>query len=120
MLSDPIVVTYDGVSKSMPRVGMSSGRSHYKTADGELQLFISELRRNDGQTMVNVSLARTAPDPTPSNSFDDYREISNQFGLSFVVDPNRSFTSQDIPLLRAALLALVDTTLQNRIINGEK
>lgn len=67
-----------------------------------------------------VTLSRKLPDPTPSDVFDDYRVIRNSVSLSFGFDPTRAETSVDIPLLRTALLAYVDSTLQSRIIAGEK
>jgi len=64
---------------------------------------------------------RKLPDPTPSNAFDAYRDIRNGFGLSYVFDSlTRAETSVDIPRLRTAVLALIDSTLQGRIIAGER
>jgi len=63
---------------------------------------------------------RKMPDPTPANVFDDYREIRNAFGMFYMFDTSsRANMSVDIPLLRTSLLALVDSTLQGRILNGE-
>lgn len=105
----------------MPRISARNG-SVFRTADGEFEVKISDfLNQRDGETRREISLARRLPDPTPSNVFDDYRVIRNVFGLSYVFDTNsRANTSVDIPLLRTALLALVDSTLQGRIIAGEK
>lgn len=77
-------------------------------------------KQRDGSLGRTIVLSRMLPDPTSSNVFDDYREIRNSFALSFGFDPTRANTSVDIPLLRTALLALVDATLQGRIIGGEK
>jgi len=63
---------------------------------------------------------RKMPDPTPTNVFDDYREIRNAFGIFYMFDTNsRANMSVDIPLLRTSLLAFVDSTLQGRVLNGE-
>jgi len=76
--------------------------------------------QRDGGIGRAITLSRVLPDPTSSNVFDDYRTIRNSVTLSFGFDPTRAEASVDIPLLRTALLAYVDTTLQGRIIAGEK
>jgi len=60
------------------------------------------------------------PDLTPSNAFDDYRFISNTFKVCYLFDTSRANMSVDIPLLRTALLSLLDSTFQGRILSGEK
>lgn len=78
-------------------------------------------KTRDGGAGVHIELTRRLPDPTPSNVFDDYREIRNSFGITYRFDSaTRAEASVDIPLLRTALLAFVDSTLQSRIIAGEK
>jgi len=121
MLSDPLAVTYNSTAKSLPRVSARRDRTVYRTADGEFEVTISNspIQRN-GSNGASIMLARRIPDPTPSNVFDDYREIRNAFGISYVFDATRAETSVDVPLLRTALLSLVDTTLQSRLISGEK
>lgn len=114
-------MTYDGSAKSLPRISASPNRSVYKTADGEFEVTISgSSPKNAGQSFVSISLARVLPDPTPTNVFDDYRKIRNEFTLSYGFDLTRAESSVDIPRLRTALLAFVDATLQGRIIGGEK
>jgi len=122
MLNDPLSVTYNGSAKSLPRVGLSAASSMYKTADGEFEITIlsSPKKQKDGRLGRSIIFSRVLPDPTPGNSFDDYRVIRNSLGLTYGFDVTRAEASVDIPLLRAALLSLVDTTLQGRIINGEK
>lgn len=114
-------VTYNSVAKSLPRVSAGPSGTVYRTADGEFEVKISDLpKQRDGSMGREISLSRVLPDPTPSNAFDDYRVIRNSFKLSYRFDTSRAEASVDIPLLRTALLALVDTTLQGRIISGEK
>jgi len=67
-----------------------------------------------------VSLSRGLPDPTPLNSFDDFRLIRNSFEIAYRFDVSRANLSVDMPLLRTALLAWLDPTLQGRILSGEK
>lgn len=122
MLTDPLSVTYDGSAKSLPRVSANSTRTVYRTGDGEFEVTISgSPSGRTGSSVVSISLARKIPDPTPSNVFDDYRAIRNEFTLSYSFDSNtRAEASVDIPRLRTALLNFVDSTLQGRLIAGEK
>jgi hypothetical protein len=122
MLTDPLGVTYDGSAKSLPRVSVGSTRTVYRTSDSEFEVVISSFKTpQNGSVGKSIALYRRIPDPTPSNVFDDYREVRNGFGLTYVFDADtRAETSVDVPRLRTALLALVDTTLQGRIIAGEQ
>jgi hypothetical protein len=120
MFSDPLAVTYDGSAKSLPRVSGGKNGTVYRTADGEFEVKISDSSNSRDGIIVSIKLTRRIPDPTPSNVFDDYRDIKNSFTLSFGFDPTRSETSVDIPKLRTALLNFVDSTLQGRLIAGEK
>jgi hypothetical protein len=120
VLSDPISVTYNGSGKSLARTGQDQLQNVYRTADGEFEVVISSSSDSDGVERREITLARRLPDATPSNAFDAYREIRNVFGLSYAFDSTRAEASVDIPLLRTALLAFVDSTLQGRIIAGEK
>jgi len=120
MFTDPLSVTYNSSSKSLSRVSQDVISTRYKTADGEFEVSISNHSGEDGIETRQIFLTRLIPDPTPTNAFDSFRPIRNAFGLSYVFDTTRAETSVDIPLLRTALLALVDSTFQGRIIAGEK
>jgi hypothetical protein len=116
-----MAITYDGNSKSLPRVSGGPTGTVYRSADGEFEMRISDTaKQRDGTVGRQVTFSRVLPDPTPSNSFDDYRVIRNAFGIFYSFDSTRAETSVDIPKLRTALLAFVDSTLQGRIIAGEK
>lgn len=119
MLADPMSVTYNSSGKSLARVSNGGSQSVYRTADGEFEVSISYSPTKDGLSRYEVLMTRITPDPSPANVFDNYRKIPNRFGLVYEVDPD-GFFSSDVPLLRTALLALVDTTLQGRILAGEK
>jgi len=121
MLSDPISITYDGSSKSLPRVSARRVGAVYRTSDGEFEVRTSDSTvPRDGSNGASITLARRLPDPTSSNVFDDYRMITNAFTLSYSFDLTKAEASVDIPRLRTALLAYVDATLQSRLIAGEK
>jgi hypothetical protein len=121
ILTDPLAITYDGSAKSLVRTGLGRNGTVYRTADREFEMKISDLPvQRDGSIAREISLSRMLPDPTPGNVFDDFREIRNSVKLTFGFDPTRANTSVDIPLLRTALLAFVDSTLQGRLIAGEK
>jgi len=120
MLSDPLSVTYNGSAKSLPRTSMGTNGTVYRTADGDYEVSISKSSKREGSTRVEIKLSKQIPDPTPADVFDDYRPITNAFGLVMEFDTvTRAESSVDIPLLRSAILALVDSTLQSRLIQGE-
>lgn len=123
MLTDPLSVTYDGVVKSLARVGVGPIDSSYATSDGEFEISISNSPgvnpKGTAGRRIEVILTRFPPDSTDP-AFSQARFPSNSVGLVYWIDSSRSFTTADVPLLRAALLALVDTTLQGRLISNEK
>lgn len=121
MFTDPLAVTYNGTGYSLPRVSVAKNRARYVTADGELAVVTASYPNlREGKFVVGCTLSRRLPDPTPANVFDDYRQIINSFGVQIGFDLTRAEASVDIPRLRTALLALVDTTFQGRLIAGEK
>jgi len=123
MFTDPLSVTYDGSSKSLPRTSVEKDYTRYRTADGEFEVLISNNLQSarNGVANASIKLVRRIPDPTPGDPFNDFRDIRNVFGLSYSFDAQtRAEASVDVPRLRTALLALVDTTFQGRIIAGEK
>lgn len=122
MFTDPLSVTYNSVAKSLIRVSISENATLYRTADGEFELMRLDSSPNakDGSITRSILLTRVLPDPTPSDVFDDFRRVSNTFGITYTVEnPKGSDTAVDIPRLRTALLALVDSTLEGRILGGE-
>jgi hypothetical protein len=123
MFTDPFSITYNSVALSLPRTEVAKDYNRYRTADGEFEILVSNnlQQARDGIANASIKLVRRLPDPTPSNVFDNYRDIRNVFGLSYSFDAQtRAEASVDIPRLRTALLALVDSTLQGRVIAGEK
>lgn len=121
MLPDPLVFTYDGVSKSLPRTNVTKTMTRYETPDGDLRIKIwrSPAADDTGRTFVRITCERRTPDPTPSDVFDPYRDIINSFELGFCVDKTRHEADTVLPLLRSALTTFVDTTMMNRLIAGE-
>lgn len=122
MLTDPLVVTYNSVAKTLPRVSLGKSGASYKTADGEFEIYISKTPPQTAtwEDRVYFEMARILPDPTPSDVFDAFRRVRNTFGITYCTDTSRGSTSVDVPLLRSAVLAFVDTTLQGRLIGGER
>jgi hypothetical protein len=124
MLSDPLSVTYNSVAKSLP---VSSGlwptnprelgKRMYKTADGEFTVATRQLAHRNGDKTAEISLSRTVGDTDVNTVAQGL--FSNSVTLSFTTNSFGVGTSVDIPLLRSALLALVDSTLQGRLIVGE-
>jgi hypothetical protein len=120
MLTDPLAVTYNGSAKTLPRTSAGPNGSVFRTADGEFRIHIrSNQVSRDGGRSVSIQLSRRLPDPTPSDAFDAYRDIRNSFAVTYDFDPTRAEASVDLPRLRTALLAFVDSTLESRLIAGE-
>jgi hypothetical protein len=121
VLTDPHSVTYNSVSKSLPRTSAFSNGATYRTADGEFEVKISRSRnKRDGRFLVQYELVRILPDPTPGDAFDAFRDIRNSFGVTYGFDPStRAQASIDHPLLRSAVLAVVDSTFYGRLMAGE-
>lgn len=121
MFTDPMSVTYNSSAKSLPRVGVSNLSAVYRTADGEFEIKISKTpaKAPEWSTGTSIVLVRRIPDPTPADVFDNYRMIRNSFGISYSFDPTKAETSVDVPRLRTALLALVDSTFEGRLMGGE-
>lgn len=122
MFSDPLSVTYNSVAKSLPRQASSDVASVYGTSDGEFTFTVSHTSRisDKGQPIIRreVILSRNVVDSTDP-AFTQQRYPVNSVGLVFETDELRIESSTDIPLLRAALLALVDSTFQGRVIGNE-
>lgn len=125
MFSDPLAVTYNSVAKSLPRasaprVGVSkqTGAGSYATSDGEFSVFTTLSLLGSQGFRSEILLGRTAPD-TDGPFIGNYQLYPNRVGLVYEYNSLRIATAVDIPLLRTALLSLVDSTFQSRLIAGE-
>jgi len=123
MFNDPLSVSYNGDSLSMPRTASGKDHSRYNTADGEFTLFIVNNPKGSqgGFARVDIILTRRLPDPTPEDVFNNFRDVRNSFGFSYGFDPvTRVGASVDVPRLRTALISLVNSGFESRLISGEK
>lgn len=119
MLSDPLSVTYDGVVKSLARTTTSKETTVYRTATGDVEFSIQHSLTEDGLVRVVAILTRNTPDPTLDPFSGGPSEVPNRCGLVFELNPNKFYSSLEIPLLRTSLLNLVDSALQSRLIQNE-
>lgn len=127
MLSDPIAVTYNTVGKNLARISglstagavrtLSSGA--YSTADGEFTGSTRSSQLKDGSKRVEFILTRTTPDNDADPFTGSGARLPNSFGVVYVVNSLHYASSVDIPRLRAALLAFLDTATELRVMNGE-
>lgn len=120
MFSDPLAVTYSGSAKSLPRVSSADvpggSASRYRTADGEFEITITNSRIGE-LTETEILFTRVQPDPDGPFT-GDYKVLPNSFGMRYIAN-NLRYNRSDITSLRAALLALVDTTFESRLLGGE-
>lgn len=126
MFTDPMSVTYNGSSKTLPR---SSGtrpgpkaelaKSTFRTPDGEFAVYITQTRMADDVRRSEIILERVTQDSDTDPFNSSWRSLPNRVGLVFEVNSLTYATSTDINLLRTALLALVDSTFQGKMIGGE-
>lgn len=119
-------LTYNSAAKSLPRVTgqrpgprRELGKSKYSTPEGEFSVYITRTQMADDVTRSEILLERITQDSDTDPFNGDWRPLPNRVGLVFEVNDLRYATSTDISLLRTALLALVDSTLQGRLIGGE-
>jgi hypothetical protein len=126
VFTDPLSVTYNSVVKTLPRVSGNYylnpkrvlATSKYATSDGEFSVFIRQSLLEDRCFLADISLGRVTPDDIdPETSPNGI--FPNRVGLQFVTNEAHFASSVDIPLLRSALLTLVDSSFQTRLIGGE-
>lgn len=125
MLTDPAALTYNGSGISLPRgtgefpgISKQGSTTHYRTSSGEFEMGVSHSFLGGGAIRSMILLGRNDVDAT-SNPFPGLPLTFNRFGLVYDVNVMHQETATDIPLLRTALLAFVDSTLQLRLIGGE-
>jgi len=121
MFTDPLTVSYDGNSLSLPRVSLRGRESLYRTADGEFEVSISNSpNRRSGQSFGQLMLTHTVPDPTPADVFNTFRVVRNSVGITYGFDAlTRAQIAVDAPLLRTAVLALGSAAFMSRVVAGE-
>jgi hypothetical protein len=121
MFTDPLSVTFNGSATSLARVSADEVGTTYATPDRSLVLEIFEVSvRGSGQRRIECKLSYAHPDPTPDPFSGGPASQINSVGLVFEVNPNGFYSGTDVPLLRTAILALVDSTFQGRVLGGEK
>lgn len=122
MFSDPLSASYDGTSVSLIRlstlsVPLKGGYgSKYAAPDDGLSLKIAHSQKLNGDRRVEVTLTKTAISDSPITG--EPGDVSNSVGIVFELDQFDQ-NSDDVDLLRTALLALVNSTFQDRIASGE-
>lgn len=127
MLPDPLVVTYNGSTKNLPRAafertGVSKliKSSSYVTSNGEFAVTTAAYSVGKFDTRVEIVLRRVLPDsdadPFNGNNADS---LGNGFGFVLEFNKFQYGTSVDLPLLRTALTSLVDSTFLGRLVGGE-
>lgn len=126
MLADPLVVTYNGSSKTLPRasrfvpgVAKLLGRSSYGTADGEFVAQSSASLMSDGTTRSEILLGRIQQDDDANPFTGGWTSVPNYFGMVYVCNRYKLNSAVDIPLLRTALGSYLTTSVELKLMNGE-
>lgn len=125
MLTDPLSVTFDGSTKSLPAasgpswtgVARALGNRYYGTADGEFAVYTRQGSRKDGAQVSEVHLQHRISDSDVATVHQGY--FYNSVGFYVVTNPYRVGSATEIPLIRSALDTLVTPTIMARIMNGE-
>lgn len=120
MLTDPMSVTFNGSAKSLVRISTTALSTVYATSDGEFMMKVTTSPAEGGLVRREILFAHNYPDSTPDPFSGGPASVPNRFGLVYETTADAFFSSTEIPLLRTALLAFVDSTLQSRILAGEK
>jgi hypothetical protein len=125
MLPDPMNVTVEGSSRSMPRVSSSAGLVNmqlqasavYKTADGAYTVETRRfLHRGSGSQRMEIFLRKQVLDTDPATVHGGFNHSG--FGLVFEFGPYGP-DSTVITALRTALSTHVDSAFVARILAGE-
>lgn len=119
MLSDPISVTYDGVTSTLPRTGQNADATSYTSPADGLEVVISGHRPRNGDHVVEFTLTHVLPDPTPADVFDPYRRVGASCTLAYRFDSSRP-TEERLAKLRTAVLAFLTPAIEARLIGGEQ
>jgi len=72
MLTDPQVVTIDGVANSMPRISTGNLASKYSTSDGATSLRVSHTVNDRERSLVRLDLSKVGVDPLIANVSKTY------------------------------------------------
>jgi len=115
-LSDPLVLTVNGVAKSMPRVSTQGLKSTYQNSDESFSELVSHepSGNNRTRTLVSATQRKIVTDPlTAANDFDFAR-------IQIIFDrPQYGFTEAEIQQLAAALFAQVDATFIAKLLGKQ-
>lgn len=123
MLSEPMLITYDGVTKSFNRVSYgdraSGSPALFVTSDGEFELSIRQSKLTGGVRTVEVSLSRTEQDADGDPFTGSWSALPNRYGIIFETNHLGYNSTTDLPNLQTALNTLVDATFRSRLLGGE-
>lgn len=126
MLSDPLVATYNSVAVNMPRVSLSGRKgpvkqvssTTYRSATGDMSAYITRHTLAGNITRFEVIFERVQlDDGNPGNGITEF--LPNRYGVVYEVNDLKGNTATDIPLLKSALNAFLNTATESRILAGE-
>lgn len=102
MFNDPIVVPYNGIDTSLPKVDSGNRRGVYESADNTLRLTISHSNAKRERSAVRLDHKKNATDP-----LDPSRNRPYDMSVYVVVNRpfNTGYTDAEAQLVYDALLA---------------
>jgi hypothetical protein len=125
VFSDPTQVTIAGVNNSLARKYLGTPQATakavsgatYGSSTGEVEMVIHHDQMISGNRRSTVMLYRHNLDSSPWDG--SVPSLSNGVGLVFEVNSQRYNSTVDLADLRAAVIALVDSAFQARVVGGE-
>lgn len=115
MFTDPQTVTYNGATKTMPKIKMGSSDSTYRTADETFQFRIShQATKSRTRRMVRLDQTIIAADPLSAIN------TSQSAGVYLVVDePKFGFDDATLDYMVDALVAWLSAGNIAKLLGSE-
>jgi hypothetical protein len=116
MFADPISITVNAVSQSMPRVMSDGKKSVYQKADSTFTVTISHQTVSGNRIRSMARIDQKAIVPDPLTAVNDYETLSSYL----VIDrPLAGFSSAQVEQLIAGLKTWLDSTVIGKLYGQE-
>lgn len=116
MFVEPVSLTYNAVSTSMPKVDVGNRRGVYESADNALKLSITHVNNKRERSEVRLDHKKTAADPLDPAKNKPY-DMSACFWLN---RPIGGYTDAEAQLVYDALVAFITNASNKAKILGQE